>query len=269
MNRVRKAVYDLMLDDKYKPKITYKDRNLKQIVSLKDLDINIKKGSFTVIIGATGSGKSTLLNAMIGELIHMPDQAIKEIGDWSRPIKDGEQRYLEDALLATNLTGNSPITIHGTTSYCEQQPWIQNGKLKDNVLFGTAYEKRRYVETIMACQLEPDLAIMPAGDDTEIGEKGINLSGGQKARVALARAVYARPDVLIMDDPISALDAHVRKDIFNEVFCGLMKDSTRILVTHAVEFIHLADNVIIIKDGEVLAQGSYEEIQDHAYMKEI
>ena len=124
MNRIRKAVYDLMLDDKYKPKITYKDRNLKQIVSLKDLDINIKKGSFTVIIGATGSGKSTLLNAMIGELIHMPDQAIKEIGDWSRPIKDGEQRYLEDALLATNLTGNSPITIHGTTSYCEQQPWI-------------------------------------------------------------------------------------------------------------------------------------------------
>ena len=110
---------------------------------------------------------------------------------------------------------------------------------------------------------------MPAGDDTEIGEKGINLSGGQKARVALARAVYARPDVLIMDDPISALDAHVRKDIFNQVFCGLMKDKTRILVTHAVEFIHLADNVIIIKDGAVLAQGPYEEIQDHAYMKEI
>jgi len=104
---------------------------------------------------------------------------------------------------------------------------------------------------MMACQLETDLSIMPAGDMTEIGEKGINLSGGQKARVALARAVYARPDVLIMDDPISALDAHVRKDIFNEVFCGLMKDKTRILVTHAVEFIHLADHVIIIKDGAV------------------
>ena len=105
----------------------------------------------------------------------------------------------------------------------------------------------------MACQLEPDLAIMPAGDLSEIGEKGINLSGGQKARVALARAIYKRPDILIMDDPISALDANVRKQIFNQVFCGLMKDSTRILVTHAVDFIHLADQVIIMNNGAIEA----------------
>jgi ABC-type sulfate/molybdate transport systems ATPase subunit len=110
---------------------------------------------------------------------------------------------------------------------------------------------------------------MPAGDFTEIGEKGINLSGGQKARVALARAVYKRPDILIMDDPVSALDAHVRKEIFDQVFCGLMKDSTRILVTHAVEFIHLADNVIILKEGKVEAQGTYEQLKEHAYMLEI
>jgi ABC-type cobalamin/Fe3+-siderophores transport system ATPase subunit len=93
-------------------------------VSLKDLDIKVKKGSFTVIIGATGSGKSTLLNAMIGELIHIPDKNAAEIGNWSRPIKDGEQRYLEDALLATDLTGKSPISMLGKTGYCEQQPWI-------------------------------------------------------------------------------------------------------------------------------------------------
>ena len=94
---------------------------------------------------------------------------------------------------------------------------------------------------------------MPAGDETEIGEKGINLSGGQKARLALARAVYKRPDVLIMDDPISALDPHVRKAIFDQVFVGLMKEKTRVLVTHAVDFVHLADHIVIMKDGKVEA----------------
>ena len=124
MNRARKAIFDMFKDDKYKPMIPFKDRTLEQIISLKDLDINIKKGSFTVIVGATGSGKSTLLNAMIGELIYLPDEAIQEIGDPQRKIKDGEMRYLEDALCKTDLTGNSPITITGSTSYCEQQPWI-------------------------------------------------------------------------------------------------------------------------------------------------
>ena len=90
--------------------------------------------------------------------------------------------------------------------------------LRDNILFGKPYNKRKYVETICACQLESDLSIMPAGDFTEIGEKGINLSGGQKARVSLARAVYQEADVVLMDDPISALDANVRKAIFQEVF---------------------------------------------------
>ena len=124
MNRARKAIFDWMKDTKYKPMITFKDRTLEQIANLKDLDINIKKGSFTVIIGATGSGKTTLLNSMIGELMHIPDQIVKEVGDRTRSIKDGEQRYLEDAVLSTDLTGKSPIKINGTTSFCEQQPWI-------------------------------------------------------------------------------------------------------------------------------------------------
>ena len=98
----------------------------------------------------------------------------------------------------------------------------------------------------MACQLESDLALISAGDLTELGERGINLSGGQKARLALARSIYKRPDILVMDDPISALDADVRKKVFSDVFVGLMKDKTRILVTHAVDFIHLADHIIIM-----------------------
>ena len=104
---------------------------------------------------------------------------------------------------------------------------------------------------------------------TEIGEKGINLSGGQKARVSLARAVYKRPDVIFMDDPISALDTQTRKKIFTEVFQGILKEKTRILVTHAVDFVHLADKVVIINEGRIIAQGSYSELEDHPYMRQI
>ena len=110
---------------------------------------------------------------------------------------------------------------------------------------------------------------MSAGDLTEIGEKGINLSGGQKARVSLARAVYKRPDVIIMDDPISALDSYTRKRIFEDVFQGILKGKTRILVTHAIDFVHLADKVVIMKQGTILSQGTYEEMKNHPYMVQI
>ena len=104
---------------------------------------------------------------------------------------------------------------------------------------------------------------------TEIGEKGINLSGGQKARVSLARAVYKRPDVIIMDDPISALDSHTRKSIFDEVFCGILKGQTRVLATHAIDFVHLADKIVILKEGKIAAQGTFEELKDHPYINQV
>ena len=128
--RIGKAYYDFMEDKKAKFNIPLKERNLDEIISLKDLDIKVKKGSFVVIIGETGSGKTSLLNALIGEMIHLPKQAVSDIGDSKRGLKDGEMRYLEDALLHTDLTGNSPVTVHGTTGYCEQQAWIQNGKFR-------------------------------------------------------------------------------------------------------------------------------------------
>jgi ABC-type multidrug transport system fused ATPase/permease subunit len=110
---------------------------------------------------------------------------------------------------------------------------------------------------------------MVAGDMSEIGQRGINLSGGQKARLSLARAVYTNPDIILLDDPISALDSIVKKKVFSQVFNGLLKDKTRILVTHAVEFIHLADRVVLMKDGCIEAMGTPEELKDHEYIREL
>jgi len=128
------------------------------------------------------------------------------------------------------------------------------------------FDQDKYSDVIEVCELQRDLEILPAGDQTEIGEKGINLSGGQKARLSLARAVYADNDLILMDDPISALDANVKKKIFSRVFNGLLKQKTRVLVTHAVDFLHLVDTIILLKQGEVLVQGSFEDIKDHPYL---
>lgn len=159
--------------------------------------------------------------------------------------------------------------MNQSISYAQQVPWIQNKTIKDNIIFGYDFDKERYDRVIRICELTRDLEILPSGDLTEIGEKGINLSGGQKARVGLARAVYANKDLILMDDPISALDANVKKNIFQNVFLDELKDKTRILVTHAVDFLHLVDSIILLKDGEVLLQGSYEEIKNEPYLLKL
>ena len=130
-------------------------------------------------------------------------------------------------------------------------------------------DKAKYLKTIIACQLDRDLEILPAGDSTEIGEKGINLSGGQKARVSLARAVYSEAEIILMDDPISALDANAKKKIFKEIFQGLLKNKTRILVTHAVDFLHLVDRLIIMKDGKIQAQGTMKTLKDNQHLQQV
>lgn len=130
-------------------------------------------------------------------------------------------------------------------------------------------DEAKYVKTVLSCCLERDFEILKTGDLSEIGERGINLSGGQKARLSLARAVYADKDIYLMDDPISALDAHVRKQIFQRVFRGMLKNKTRILATHAIDFVHLADRVIVMKDGEVKVQGTHQEVMEHELVKEI
>ena len=141
--------------------------------------------------------------------------------------------------------------------------------IRDNILFGSPMNETRYVQTIISCCLERDFEIMQAGDLTEIGEKGINLSGGQKARVSLARAVYANKEIVLLDDPISALDAKVKAKIYKRVFNTMLNKKTLVLATNAIDFLHLADHVIVLKEGRIVVQGSYTEVQTNQTVKEI
>ena len=141
--------------------------------------------------------------------------------------------------------------------------------IRDNILFEEDLDKAKYYDTIQLCELSRDLEILQAGHLTEIGEKGINLSGGQKARVSLARAVYSDKDIYLMDDPISALDASVRKQIIENVILGKLKQKTRVLVTHAIDFVHFADSIIIMDKGRIAAKGSFEDLKDNASLQNL
>uniref|UniRef100_A0A8B9BL29 ABC-type glutathione-S-conjugate transporter n=1 Tax=Anser brachyrhynchus TaxID=132585 RepID=A0A8B9BL29_9AVES len=190
--------------------------------------LDIAPGSLVAVVGAVGSGKSSLVSAMLGEM--------------------------------ENIKGH--INIQGSLAYVPQQAWIQNATLKDNILFGSELDEERYQQVIKACALLPDLELLPAGDQTEIGEKGINLSGGQKQRVSLARAVYSNADIYVLDDPLSAVDAHVGKYLFEHVLGpkGLLQKKTRILVTHGISFLPQVDNIVVLVAGAVSEHGSYSTL---------
>lgn len=214
-----KKVSELTNDDETKKVNELK--KLEKFITLRDIKLSVNKGEFVCIIGDVGSGKSSLLQSIIGDLIYIPQSEIDEFGGLDHEATQEELETLKKKLLDPKLLANSterPIKLRGSVSYVEQGSWIQNKTILDNILFNVPYDAKRYAQTIKACQLERDLEILPAGDMTEIGEKGINLSGGQKARISLARAVYANSDIIMMDDPISALDANVRKKIFKHVF---------------------------------------------------
>uniref|UniRef100_A0A8C4NUZ9 ABC-type glutathione-S-conjugate transporter n=1 Tax=Dicentrarchus labrax TaxID=13489 RepID=A0A8C4NUZ9_DICLA len=195
---------------------------------LKRINIHVPRGSLVAVVGHVGSGKSSLLSAMLGET---------------------EKR-----------TGR--VSVKGSVAYVPQQAWIQNATVQDNIIFGREKMKTWYHRVLEACALLPDLDILPAGDATEIGEKGLNLSGGQKQRVSLARAVYRKADVYLLDDPLSAVDAHVGQHIFDKVIGpkGVLRDKTRILVTHGMSFLPQADHILVLVDGEITESGSYQEL---------
>ncbi|XP_073695376.1 multidrug resistance-associated protein 1 isoform X1 [Garra rufa] len=196
--------------------------------TLKRINVRIPEGALVAVVGHVGSGKSSLLSALLGEMQ-------KQEGS---------------------------VLIKGSVAYVPQQAWIQNATLKDNILFGREAKDSWYQKVVEACALLPDLEILPGGDATEIGEKGVNLSGGQKQRVSVARAVYCNCAVYLLDDPLSAVDAHVGKHIFEKVIGpqGLLQDRTRVLVTHGLSFLPQADLILVMVDGEITEMGSYTEL---------
>ncbi|XP_041062098.1 multidrug resistance-associated protein 1 isoform X2 [Carcharodon carcharias] len=195
---------------------------------LNNIDVEIPEGSLVAVVGHVGCGKSSLLSALLGEM-----QKIEGY-----------------------------IAVKGSVAYVPQQAWIQNASLRANIIFGQELMEEWYRRVFESCALLPDLESLPAGDETEIGEKGVNLSGGQKQRVSLARAVYSDNSVYFLDDPLSAVDAHVGRHIFEKVIGpkGLLKGKTRVLVTHGVSFLHQMDRILVMVNGKISESGTYKEL---------
>ncbi|KAG2523192.1 hypothetical protein JM18_005274 [Phytophthora kernoviae] len=191
----------------------------KETTLLNNVNLSVKKGDFVVIHGAVGSGKSSLCSALLGEM--------------------------------DKLSGS--VFVRGRVAYYSQQTWIQNMTIRDNILFGFPYNKDKYQRVIAACGLVPDLQQFPGGDSTEIGQKGVNLSGGQKARVCLARACYSDADVLLLDSPLAAVDAIVQNQIFGDCICNLLADKTVVLVTHSTDIIAsgAANMKVLMESGKL------------------
>ncbi|KAF9122276.1 hypothetical protein BG015_005585, partial [Linnemannia schmuckeri] len=152
------------------------------------------------------------------------------------------------------------VRSFGSLAYVSQTAWILNATVRENILFGRPYDKERYLKTIRSCALAPDFKMLVSGDKTVIGEKGINLSGGQKQRISIARAVYANADVYILDDPLSAVDAHVDHHIFKHALTTILADKTRILVTNGVNHLKEVDQIVVIKQGRITQDGAYEDL---------
>jgi ATP-binding cassette subfamily C (CFTR/MRP) protein 1 len=195
---------------------------------LNGIDLEIKKGQFVAIVGGVGSGKSSLLSAILGEIARME--------------------------------GSISINKDRKIAYIEQSPFIRSQSLKDNILFGSTFDKTRYQQVLSVTTLDEDLQQLVNGENTMIGEKGINLSGGQKLRVSLARGLYNDSDIYLLDDPLAAVDYKVGQHIFTHAICNYLSGKTRILVTNQVQYLHQADTIIVMKNGAILERGTFTEL---------
>ncbi|KAM4537961.1 ATP-binding cassette subfamily C member 4-like [Fundulus diaphanus] len=204
----------------------YWDKNL-DAPTLQSISLSLESNQLLAVIGPVGAGKSSLLSSILGEL----------------PYEKGA------------------LNVRGQLTYAAQQPWVFPGTICSNILFGKDLDLKKYERVIKACALKRDLELLPDGDQTVIGDRGATLSGGQKARVNLARAVYQDADIYLLDDPLSAVDAEVGRHLFEQCICGLLKTKPRILVTHQLQYLKAADQILVLKEGHMVAKGTYTELQ--------
>ncbi|KAL7423700.1 hypothetical protein Q5752_001282 [Cryptotrichosporon argae] len=198
---------------------------------LQDIDLTVKKGELVSVIGRVGDGKSSLISALLGEMTR----------------SDGS------------------VKLRGSIAYFSQNAWILSATVKENILFGHRFDPVFYDKVLDACALRSDLAVLPQGHMTEVGEKGVSLSGGQKARICLARACYARADIYLLDDPLSAVDAHVGRHVFDNVIGpdGLLHNKARVLCTNAVNFLPQSDQIIMLRRGIILERAAYADAMEN------
>ncbi|KNC97598.1 uncharacterized protein SPPG_07067 [Spizellomyces punctatus DAOM BR117] len=193
--------------------------------TLQDVTLQIKRGSKVAVVGDVGSGKSSLIAALLGQI---------------------------------RLVGGQGLKMYGTTAYMSQEAWLLNITLRDNILFGKDYDRARYKEVVRVAALQRDLTLLIAGDKTEIAERGANLSGGQKQRVSLARTVYYDADILLLDDPLSAVDQHVGVHIFEECFVKYLKEKTVIVSMNQLQYLPRMDYIVVMKEGRIAMQGTFD-----------
>jgi ATP-binding cassette subfamily C (CFTR/MRP) protein 1 len=196
---------------------------------LKDINIAIGRKELIAVIGGVGSGKSSFLAALAGDMR-------KTQGD---------------------------VMIGASRAFCPQYAWIQNATVRENIIFGKEFKQDWYNTVVDACALRPDLDMLPNGDMTEIGERGITVSGGQKQRMNIARAIYFDADIVLMDDPLSAVDAHVGRHIMDNAICGLLKDKCRILATHQLHVLSRCDRIVWVEEGHIQAVDTFDNLMAH------
>lgn len=230
-NRMLKSNSELRLKGP-DARIFIKEANAKWLKSspennLENINMDLTAGSVTAVIGPVGSGKTTLLHIIMKEL------------------------ELESGV----------VTVQGVVSYASQEPWLFGGSIRQNILFGQKFDQKKYNEVVKVCALKKDFTLLPHGDRTLAGERGVTLSGGQRARINLARAVYKEADIYLLDDPLSAVDTHVGKQLFDDCISGYLGNKCVVLVTHQLQYLKKLDSIYLMNAGKVEASGSYSFIK--------